>query len=119
MTRDEWTTGAAAMLLGIGVIEFSFVSIVPLKVDWPWFNSTGIILISLAAGFLGYLEPRHAWRWGVLPIAAVVAWMLVRGGSLGNLWPIFLVIFVTKAIPPMITAWIGAWLHRRRLVPPI
>jgi hypothetical protein len=119
MTRSEWTIGAAASLAGIAVIEYALVSIVPLKVDWPWFNSTGIILISVAAGILGYLEPRHAWRWGVLPIAAVVAWMLVRGGSLGNLWPIFLFAFMTKAIPPMITAWIGAWFGRRRLVPPI
>jgi hypothetical protein len=115
MTRHEWSNGAAAALLGIGTIEFALVTIVPLKVDWNWFDSTGLILISIGAGILGYLEPRHAWRWGFIPIAAVVAWMLVRGGSLGNLWPVFLIAFMAKAIPPMIAAWIGAWLRRWRM----
>ena len=114
MTRNEWATGAAAMAAGVGVIEFAFVSIVPLRVDWDWFQGVGIVLISLTAGILGYLEPRHAWRWGFLPIAAIPAWMLIRGGSLGNLWPIFLFAFIAYAIPPMIAAFIGAWLRRRR-----
>jgi hypothetical protein len=113
MTRSEWAIGAAAAAVGVGILEFSLISVVPLRVDWSWFNSTGLILISLVAGILGYLEPRHAWRWGFLPIAAIPAWMLVRAGDLGNLWPIFLLSFMVWAIPPMIVAWIGAWLRRR------
>jgi hypothetical protein len=111
MPRSEWATCAAAMAAGIGVIEFAIVSVTPLRVDWDWFNSGGMVTLCLIAAALGFLEPRHPWRWGFLPIAAIPAWMLVRGGSLGNMWPIFLLSFAAAAIPPMIAAWIGAWLR--------
>jgi hypothetical protein len=117
MTRSEWANSVAALATGVGVIEFSFISIVPTRVDWNWFESGGLTIISLVAGILGYLEPKHAGRWGFLPIVAIPAWMLIRGGNLGNLWPIFLFAFMAFAIPPMIAAWIGAWLRRRRQAP--
>jgi len=71
MTRDEWISVAAALVIGIGVIEWSFISIEKLRIDWDWFQSVGLILICAAAGLLGYWQPRHAWRWGFLSIAAI------------------------------------------------
>jgi hypothetical protein len=117
MTRNEWACSAAAVAAGIAVIESSFTSLVPMKIDWDWFQSGGIALLCVACLALGFIAPRHPWRWGFLPIAAIPAWMLIRGGDLGNLWPVFLIAFIAFAIPPIIAAYVGAWArywHMRR-----
>ena len=117
MTRDEWIGIAAAVAIGIGVIEWSFISIEKLRIDWDWFQSVGLILICATAGLLGYWQPRHAWRWGFLSIAAIPVWILIRAGSLGPMGPIFVLGFMAFVIPPIVAAVIGAWLRRRRTSP--
>lgn len=113
MTLKEWMVGTAALVAGIAVTETAITSVAPYEVDWPWFHTIGFGAICLAAGVMGFIEPRHAWRWGILPIAAIPAWIAFRSGTLGPMWPLFLMAFMSLAIPPMIAGWIGAWLRRR------
>jgi hypothetical protein len=103
--------GTAAVAAGVVVIEIAFKSVVPLRIDWGWFQSNGMALLCLVSFILSYLEPRHPWRWGFLPILVNPAWMLIRSGDLGNLWPIFLFIFMAYAIPTIIAAYFGMLLH--------
>ena len=112
MTRWELIFCALAAAAGVAVIEIATTALgPPLRIDWGWFNTAGLALLCLLAAGLGYLAPRHPWRWGFLPILVVPFWILLRGGG-GNLWPPFAIAFMAFSIPPIIAAYAGAWLRR-------
>ena len=113
MTRWEFICCVLAAAAGVAVLELAITALgPPMRIDWHWFSTIGLALLCLLAAALGYLAPRHPWRWGFLPIAAVPLWILLRGGG-GNLWPLFAFAFMVYSIPPIIAAYLGAWLRRR------
>jgi hypothetical protein len=115
MNRRELILCALAAAAGIGIFEIALIATsVPLRVDWGWYGTTGLALICLLAAGLGYFAPRHPWRWGLLPIIVVPFWILWRAGAVGSMWPPFAIAFTALSIPPILAAYAGAWLHRRR-----
>jgi len=68
----------------------------------------------LAAGVLGYLCPVRTWRWSLEMIATHSVCTLLLAGSGLNLWPLALVFALILALPGMLTAWFGGFVHRFR-----
>jgi lipopolysaccharide export LptBFGC system permease protein LptF len=116
-TRRELAFCVLAIAAGIAAIEIATTAVgPPLRIDWDWFKSVGLGLLCLLAAVLGYFAPRHPWRWGFLPILVIPFWILLRSGG-GNMWPVFAIAFMAASIPPIIAAYVGAWLRRRQVGP--
>lgn len=58
----------------------------------------------IACGYLGYLYPRHPWRWALVLFEAQFLAMCVRNRELGNLWPLGVVLFAVIALPGVFVA---------------
>jgi hypothetical protein len=82
--------------------------------DSPLYFSLGIPLLCVLAGILGGIEPKHAVRWGVIPVAAQAAWMFFTQGF-GNLAPLGMMLFGVLMIPLIVAAQIGAFFGRRKV----
>jgi hypothetical protein len=68
----------------------------------------------LAGGVLGYLCPLRTWRWSLDMLATHWVCMLLFAGSDLSLWPLALVLALILALPGMLTAWLGGFVHRFR-----
>ena len=68
-------------------------------------TSTSLIAILLVSMIVGYLGPRHAWRWGLLFGAFLPLGHLLwrRGGELSGL---------LAFVPSFVGAYLGAFLER-------
>ena len=66
-----------------------------------------------ASGIFGYIEPRCAWRWGLLPFIGQFVWMLASAG-VGNLMPLGAVFMGVLALPGVLLAIVGAALARKK-----
>ena len=117
MTRQEALFCVLSVGAGVAVVNAAFIVPEAARVDWAWYNATGMPLLCVLAAALGFLEPRHAWRWGFLPIIVVPPWIFWRSGGNGALWPIFAIVFLSWAIAPVMSAYLGVlvrlWLGRR------
>lgn len=80
----------------------------------PWdsglYWAAGYPLALVLAGVLGALFPHRPWRWGLAFTFAQLPVMLVGGSGLGLL-PLGLIAMAILAVPPMLTAKLGAWLR--------
>ena len=80
--------------------------------DSPLYWSLTYPLCILASGFLGYLVPRSAWRWGLtIMFVQALVMLLLCGGSFGVL-PLGLVLFGILALPCMAAATMTAAVRR-------
>lgn len=77
-----------------------------------WFFA--LPLCYLAAGVLGYLCPVRTWRWSLDMLATQWVCMLLFAGSDLSLWPLALVLALILALPGILTAWLGGFVHRFR-----
>jgi hypothetical protein len=74
----------------------------------------GLPACYLAAGVLGYLGRERSWRWSPEMAAThSVCTLLLAGSGLG-LWPLALLFALILALPGQLTAWLGAFVYRRR-----
>jgi hypothetical protein len=76
----------------------------------------GLPVCYLAAGLLGYLGPVRSWRWSLDMIGTHMGATILFTGSGLNLWPIALVFGLVLTLPGILTAWLGALVHRFRAV---
>jgi hypothetical protein len=75
----------------------------------------GLPALCLVSALLAYFEPDRSWRWGAVPLAAqAVAMFAIQG--LGNLWPLGLIVTGVLAVPPILTARLGAFVRTRNNV---
>jgi len=112
MKEDYWFSGAA-FVSGIGV--WALVSALSGRQeawDSEWYLRLGVPVLCLVTGVLGFIEPQHVWRWGILPAAGQAAGMYVSQ-EIGNLWPLGLIAFGILALPTVIAAKLGAKLAVR------
>jgi hypothetical protein len=72
----------------------------------------GLPVCYLAAGLLGYLGPVRSWRWRLELIGTHMVSSLLFTGSGLNLLPLALLFGLALAIPGILTAWLGALVHR-------
>lgn len=80
--------------------------------DAPVYFTVALPCVAAVAGILGFFTPDGAWRWGLTPMVAQAGWAVLTNGA-GNLLPLGLVVFALLAIPPIILAWLGAFVGRR------
>ena len=112
MGKKSWLY-AAAVLSGIGAwVLVSAISGEREAWDSRWYLLLGMPFICAVSASLGYLDPTRPWRWGIVPVLAQAAWMFTTQGF-GNLWPLGIVASLVLAIPPILTAYIGAFLQKR------
>jgi hypothetical protein len=113
MNKDPWFYLAAATS---GVVTWVLVSAVTGRSE-AWdsglYFSVGMPVVCIVSLALGFLEPRRAWRWGVVPLLAQFFWMLLTQGP-GNLLPLGIIVFVVLSVPSIVTARIGAFVANRR-----
>ena len=116
MKRDFWFYVIAAMS---GILVWVAVASVSGRRE-AWDSSAyfqfGIPALCLVSLIMGYLSPDRAWRWGAVPLAAQLAWMLVTQGA-GNLLPLGLIVGGILAVPSILTARFGAFFRRRTARP--
>jgi hypothetical protein len=77
--------------------------------DSGLYFSVGIPAVCLVSMALAFFEPNHSWRWGVLPLVGQFVWMVLSQGP-GNLLPLGVIVFGVLSVPPIIAAWIGAFI---------
>lgn len=65
-------------------------------------------LALLVSAFLGYRHPHRPWRWPLLLFEAQCLAMLIRGGEMGSLWPLGVVLFAILALPGILVARLAA-----------
>jgi hypothetical protein len=112
MKRDSWfyLIGATS-----GILVWIVVSSLSGRRE-AWDSSAyfqfGIPALCLVSLVMGYLSPDRAWRWGAIPLGAQTAWMFATQGF-GNLWPLGLIVSGIFAVPPILAARLGAFIHRR------
>lgn len=70
-------------------------------------------LCILACAYLGYVYPKHPWRWALVLFAAQFLAMCVLNRELGNLWPLGLVLFAIIALPGVLAAKLASRLSSR------
>ena len=113
MKRDHWLYLAAA---GCGAAVWILIALVSGRRE-AWdsglYFAVGMPAVCLMAMAFAYREPRRPWRWGVLPLAGQLAWMVVSQG-VGNMLPLGVIVFGILSIPSIVAAWIGAFLATRR-----
>jgi len=68
--------------------------------------------VCLASLVLGLIEPKNAWRWGVVPFAAQFLVMMVYPGP-GSLMPLGAIVFGVLSLPAVGLALAGAFIRRR------
>lgn len=61
--------------------------------DSPIYFSQFFPLLFVLSAVLGFLAPRHPWRWGLWMAAGQVAMMFVLQPAIGNLLPMGLILF--------------------------
>src|SRR5262245_54261929 len=81
--------------------------------DSPLYWSAAYPICLALAGVPGYLEPARPWRWALaLMLVQPVVMILTTHGSFGLL-PLGLILFGALALPPALSARVGAGLRRR------
>ena len=112
MKKDYWLYGIAAVS---GILVWVLVSSISGRRE-AWdsaaYFQVGIPALCLVSAVMGYLAPDRAWRWGAIPLGAQLVWMLVTQGP-GNLLPLGLIVGGILAVPPILAARLGAFIHHR------
>jgi hypothetical protein len=113
MKKEYWLYGLA---LVTGILVWAAVSNATGRReawDSQWYFLVSIPVVCIVSAVLGFVEPRRAWRWGVVPLVGQFSWMLFTQGP-GNLLPLGVVMFGVLSVPSIITARIGAFLGSKR-----
>jgi hypothetical protein len=113
MKKEYWLYGLA---LVTGILVWAAVSNATGRReawDSQWYFLVSIPVVCIVSAVLGFVEPRRAWRWGVVPLVGQFSWMLFTQGP-GNLMPLGVVMFGVLSVPSIITARIGAFLGSKR-----
>lgn len=112
MKKDSWFYVIAALS---GILVWVVVAVMSGRRE-AWdsaaYFQVGIPALCLVSAVMGYLSPERAWRWGAIPLGAQLVCMLVTQGP-GNLLPLGLIVGGILAVPPILAARLGAFIHRR------
>ena len=76
--------------------------------DSTEFWTIGLPAAALISVAIGYMSQRSDWLWTALVAPSQMATMMVRGGEIGNLWPLTLIVSTLLSTPFLIAALIGS-----------
>ena len=112
MKTNHWLYAVAAVS---GILVWTLVSAATGRRE-AWdsgaYYQIGLPALCVVSAALGYLEPDRPWRWGAAPLAGQAVAMFATQG-VGNLWPLGLIVTGVLAVPPILTARLGAFVRRR------
>ena len=75
--------------------------------DSEQFWTAGLPLACIAALVIGRMSRARDWLWTFIVAPSQVATMMVRGGEVGNLWPLTLVLSAILSAPFVFAAFVG------------
>jgi hypothetical protein len=95
----------------MGIIVWIGISMLTQKSeawDSPNYFKFGLPFLMFLSGVFAFIEPRRAWRWGVLVIIVQpIAMFMTNPGGNANLLPLGLLVFGVLMIPCVLAAYIG------------
>lgn len=80
--------------------------------DSPLYWSVTYPLCIALATALGYVEPTRPARWALAVMLVQPVVMILTSGSGFGLLPLGLMLFAVLSLPPVLGAYVGAWLRR-------
>jgi hypothetical protein len=75
--------------------------------------TVGLPLAGLVSAVVGFLSRGQDWLWTCLLVPSQVMTMMVRGGEIGNLWPLTLVFSTILSAPFVIASFVGSLFRRK------
>jgi hypothetical protein len=109
------TTILVAVLTGVA-LEWGIHALSGRREAWDsaeyW--TLGLPVALAVSLVLGYLSRRTDWLWTLIVAPSQVATMMVRGGEVGNLWPLTLAASAILSTPFVVAAFVGSRFRRKR-----
>jgi hypothetical protein len=82
--------------------------------DSGLFWTLGLPIACLASALIGFLSRSTDWKWTLVVAPSQVMTMMVRGGEVGNLWPLTLAASTVLSAPFFVASFVGSRLRRPR-----
>jgi hypothetical protein len=82
--------------------------------DSAEFWTLGLPAACLAALVIGVLSRSSDWKWTLAVAPSQMMTMMVRGGEIGNLWPLTLALSTILSAPFFVSAFVGSRLRPAR-----
>jgi len=107
--RSAYTAAAAAGALGWLAVTYASGRREAWDSEWYF----GLLLPALAVlvAWLGFLAPRHAWRWAFVPFGAQAVIALVQNPT-ASLLPFGLIVFAVLGAVCLVPAFVGSAMRR-------
>ena len=74
--------------------------------------TVGLPLAALVSLVVGFCSRRQDWLWTCLLVPSQVMTMMVRGGEIGNLWPLTLMFSTILSAPFVVASFVGSRFRR-------
>jgi len=79
--------------------------------DSALFSTLGLPIACLASALIGFLSRSTDWKWTLVVAPSQVMTMMVRGGEVGNLWPLTLAASTVLSAPFFVASFVGSRLR--------
>ncbi len=79
--------------------------------DSAQFWTLGLPIACLVSVAIGFLSRSTDWKWTLVVAPSQVMTMMVRGGEIGNLWPLTLAASTILSTPFFIASFVGSRLR--------
>ena len=112
---DKRVTIGLSILTGV-LLELGVHALSGRKEAWDsaLFWTIGLPVACFAALVIGRLSRSNDWKWTLVVAPSQVMTMMVRGGEIGNLWPLTLAASTVLSAPFFAAAFVGSRLRPAR-----
>ena len=112
---DKRVTIGLSILTGV-LLELGVHALSGRKEAWDsaLFWTIGLPVACVAALVIGRLSRSNDWKWTLVVAPSQVMTMMVRGGEIGNLWPLTLAASTVLSAPFFAAAFVGSRLRPAR-----
>ncbi|HEY7287698.1 MAG TPA: hypothetical protein VH497_19740 [Vicinamibacterales bacterium] len=109
---DKRTTIGLSILTGV-VLELGIHAMSGRREAWDSaeFWTLGLPVACLLSAVIGALSRSTDWKWTLVVAPSQVMTMMVRGGEVGNLWPLTLAASTILSAPFFVASYVGSRLR--------
>jgi len=109
---DKRVTIGLSILTGVA-LELGIHALSGRREAWdsPEFWMLGLPIACLVSAVIGALSRASAWKWTLVVAPSQVMTMMVRGGEIGNLWPLTLAASTVLSAPFFVASFVGSRLR--------
>lgn len=106
---------ALAVVAGVG-LELGIHMLSGRREAWdsPLYWTLGLPVVAALSVAIGLVSERSDWLWTFLIVPSQVTTMMVRGGEIGNLWPLAAALSSILSAPFVAAAFVGSRFRRTR-----